>query len=707
MINTPSNTDNKIQFNFTCYALKLLGHNLYSNPWTAVSEIVANGIDAKAECVCVLVDLFDKESAQIEIIDNGYGMSYQDLCQKYTIIGRNKRIDTPNDKSILGRKGVGKLAALFLSDKYYLYTKSQNETSSWVVDVSNSKDDDIPALERYDGEPNIASVDFWNNNKTGTVIRLTNVNLKKIGQERLKALPVILSDYYLSDIVKCEIKVCVRHRQDDPIVFVPVRKDISFSTMYSIFDNTGKGYKDRLIGGVYLTKENEMPAELDRRISTIKIDEFTGTSGTINVKNLADEDIEAEYSLTGWIGIHGSLDSEIQRRNNSSFNKVSYHPNAIRLYVRGKLAVDNLLTYITNTQAFANYIEGEICFDILDDDRFEDISTSNREGYKKDDIRVRKLLEVVGAIVQKLINDRVTIGTSLNKELRAYNEKIRLEAEQKRLEAERKAELERIAKEEEEQKRKEAERIADQERVEKERAQTEVRVVKKQAYFLQSQLTDDTKIRAYNTHVIKNNAGRINDNVLMLLTQHPECKDYKEVKNIALSGAKIATAVKYYNSVNYDLVNKRINGNITEFISQYIDSVIKHEFNFINVYVDAPIDCTINFPPQDFTVLIENVFSNAEKAGAKNLYVTFSKQGQEITIKFSNDGAKLPAGVDKRQLFEFGYSHSIHRRGIIGIGTGIGLYQIHQLVNNSMQGSVDIYDNDSMGVTLEVMLYEI
>ena len=87
--------------------------------------------------------------------------------------------------------------------------------------------------------------------------------------------------------------------------------------------------------------------------------------------------------------------------------------------------------------------------------------------------------------------------------------------------------------------------------------------------------------------------------------------------------------------------------------------------------------------------------------------MTFSKQGQEITIKFSNDGAKLPAGVDKRQLFEFGYSHSIHRRGIIGIGTGIGLYQIYQLVNNSMQGSVDIYDNDSVGVTLEVMLYEI
>ena len=34
----------KIPFNFTYFAMKLLGKNLYSNPWTAVSEIVANDV---------------------------------------------------------------------------------------------------------------------------------------------------------------------------------------------------------------------------------------------------------------------------------------------------------------------------------------------------------------------------------------------------------------------------------------------------------------------------------------------------------------------------------------------------------------------------------------------------------------------------------------------------------------------------------------
>ena len=45
------NTNDKIFFNFSYFALKLLGKGLYSNPWTAIAELVANGLDAKATCV--------------------------------------------------------------------------------------------------------------------------------------------------------------------------------------------------------------------------------------------------------------------------------------------------------------------------------------------------------------------------------------------------------------------------------------------------------------------------------------------------------------------------------------------------------------------------------------------------------------------------------------------------------------------------------
>ena len=38
----------KKEFNFTWAALNLLGKSLYSNAWAAISELVANGLDAKA-----------------------------------------------------------------------------------------------------------------------------------------------------------------------------------------------------------------------------------------------------------------------------------------------------------------------------------------------------------------------------------------------------------------------------------------------------------------------------------------------------------------------------------------------------------------------------------------------------------------------------------------------------------------------------------
>ena len=49
------NTNDKIFFNFSYFALKLLGKGLYSNPWTAIAELVANGLDAKATCVRIFM----------------------------------------------------------------------------------------------------------------------------------------------------------------------------------------------------------------------------------------------------------------------------------------------------------------------------------------------------------------------------------------------------------------------------------------------------------------------------------------------------------------------------------------------------------------------------------------------------------------------------------------------------------------------------
>lgn len=148
------NTDNAIYFDFSYAALKLLGKNLYSNAANAISELVANGLDAKAKNVYVYIDMSDKEHSIIEIIDDGIGMNYNDLASKYVWIGRNKRNDEElledEKKNVMGRKGIGKLAALYLSNNYYILTKKKGDSiiNQWEINLSKYQDSDFPKLDR-------------------------------------------------------------------------------------------------------------------------------------------------------------------------------------------------------------------------------------------------------------------------------------------------------------------------------------------------------------------------------------------------------------------------------------------------------------------------------------------------------------------------------------------------------------------------------
>lgn len=81
------------------------------------------------------------------------------------------------------------------------------------------------------------------------------------------------------------------------------------------------------------------------------------------------------------------------------------------------------MPYLKNTQAFSNYIEGEINFDVLDDNSLGDIATSNRQGFAEDDERVALLIDLLKPIVSTLITQRVKVG----QEIREEEDKIKRE----------------------------------------------------------------------------------------------------------------------------------------------------------------------------------------------------------------------------------------------------------------------------------------
>lgn len=685
---------NSIPFNFTYFAMKLLGKNLYSNPWTAISEIVANGIDSGAEDVYVLVDMRDKSHAVVEIFDNGKGMSYEDLSEKYTLIGRNKRESEENIAGkTLGRKGIGKLAALYLSPKYYLYTKTGiTNNTSWVIDTTNMKDSDTPALLSvpYDTHQLVAK-DFWEQQKTGTMLHLSDVDLRKIGKERLKSLPRILADYYLDTVIACNIMVCVLTKDSDPLQFEKIKKTINFDTMYGIFDNTEYGYSKKIPHAIYLTKSDAVPPEVDypRETKVLDSQKYVYES-TMELTDLNGRIQTVPYSMSGWIGIHGSLDNAILTRNSAEAKKLQHRNNALRLYVRGKLAVDNLMNYIGSTQAFSNYIEGEISFDILDDDAFEDASTSNREGYSVNDPRIKELIEIVKKIVRALITERTKIGNTINHEIDTIKKRAAEEARKQQAEAEKKQ------KEAEEQTRQEASaRKAAEDALDIAKQHNEQ--AKQRLFVLESNFVSDGERYKHGTHLAVNFAKEIRSIVTDF--DRATCSDFqstmKLVMDIDRSAEKIERLPNYIEAANFSLSSPAIKLDLVEFIHQYIESKgspkLKYAFDISTSY-EKEIDFA------EVVMLVENAISNSVKANAQNLLVIAKQQNGKTQIDFSDDGNGLNPKYHSApdSIFELGETSTIG-------GYGIGGFHMKEIVSR-LGGEIHAIQNKERGLTIRVIL---
>lgn len=411
-----------IKFSLTYSALKMFGRQLYSNAWAAISELVANGFDAGASDVYLYIDMRDKKHSIVELIDNGCGMDENDLKEKYVIIGRNRRLYTKNDNAT-GRKGIGKLAALYLSDKYAIISRKNSKTIAYKVDVSDMNDDTIPELIRYQQEEiQVACSNIWDNQvkQNGTIIQLKDVDLSRLGDAALAALKQKLSNYFLYDNMKNNLNVCFIKTDLDAYEFDPIRKQIAFDNMAAIYCSD-KGYLS--VTGDYFHMDYRNKLE---EIKTIKCDRKIKSfpEKIIDVKNKKEfplcgkaifYGIEKTYQLTGWIGIHSSIETLPAQNNDKRYIKNQfYNPNQIRIYVRNKLANENILNKLGFTAQYANYLEGELSFDILDDNDFDDIATANRQEFSIEDERVQLMFYLIRGIARQLLIDRQELTNKIN-----------------------------------------------------------------------------------------------------------------------------------------------------------------------------------------------------------------------------------------------------------------------------------------------------
>ena len=187
--------DKRLVMTFDPLIIDDLGAKLYSTLPPIISELIANGYDACAKKIWI--ELADTgKNKTITITDDGIGMSFDEIDEKYLRIGRKRRENDKQNESKcerlpMGKKGLGKLAFFGIAKKAIIETIKDGEKIIFEMDWEKIQE----VTDKKEYEPVYS--EKKTSEKNGTKVILTNMNRKsKFDTESLKRS---ISNYFIFD----------------------------------------------------------------------------------------------------------------------------------------------------------------------------------------------------------------------------------------------------------------------------------------------------------------------------------------------------------------------------------------------------------------------------------------------------------------------------------------------------------------------------
>jgi signal transduction histidine kinase len=95
---------NKLVMKFDPHTIEHLGIQMYYTLPPVIAELVSNSYDADASKVQIYLNDIDVKSIIVQ--DDGHGMSFGDINDKFLKIGRNRRNQINSQKSESGKRYV-------------------------------------------------------------------------------------------------------------------------------------------------------------------------------------------------------------------------------------------------------------------------------------------------------------------------------------------------------------------------------------------------------------------------------------------------------------------------------------------------------------------------------------------------------------------------------------------------------------------------
>ena len=357
--------------------LRLLGPSLYTNIYYVLAELIANAYDADARNVYIIA----KPNSLI-VEDDGIGMSYEDTKIYLNVAAETRTTKkdsyTKKGRRKIGRKGVGKLAALSVSENIWVQTIKDGKKLGFIFTMYVGDDRILDPLEEKD-------MQFEKIKKHGTSIIMKephyglNKSFETIKKNLLKIFPLVDRNFRIH-IIQNDKEEIIESFDQEMIEqlggLIIIGSD--FKHLVDYFKNEYPNKKKNLLE---IRKEVKIPMVL---------------------KNKTGEEKKYDLIIKGWIGAYKTT------RGRKAMHG-DFPDNFISLLSNSKIGEYNILSYVGKNKLQEVFVVGQLHVDLFEETELPDMALSNRQGYKTDDPRY---LKVISFVAKKLLPDIVEIRSA-------------------------------------------------------------------------------------------------------------------------------------------------------------------------------------------------------------------------------------------------------------------------------------------------------
>jgi signal transduction histidine kinase len=754
-----------LQFKISSALKNIIGSDLISDDFIAVFELVKNAYDAHATKVEITFENIYSNNAKIIIKDNGKGMNYDDLINKWLFVAYSaKKEGTEEDsydyrdnikikRAYAGAKGIGRFSCDRLGGELYLET---------IKDEPNSKVETL--LTQWDKFEGNLKEEFVNisvlhetilkssyNIKNGSVLEISNL---KSDWNKQKFLD-------LKDALAKLINPNTQVEEDEFTIELIVPDELQNDQKENEYQNIVNGEIQNLIFETLEIKTTKIVSKvLDKNKRQIETSLIEGGKLVYKIieenkyENLFNVDCELYF-------LNHSAKLTFKKRmgvDSVSYGHIFVYKNGLRIYPYGDRYEDPLKMDNRKAQGYNRYlgtretlgyisinepndelretssrgdglIKSKPYFELVDwfydnlkrlEKYIIDITDWGNDLSNEDYVKLdnKGQQEAIENLIANLTKSKGIISFEVSPEIfeiidkkQEKSTKNTLTNIKKQLESDnydKNVIVESISKieknlDELKKSTEEATEEAFDKLIKNEELEINLETEKKKGAFQGSLIGTDKERIVGLQHQIYHSSSRVSRN-LKLLIQHLgpdniDAKTQKYIKTISLEASKINSIANFVTKANFNLKASEVKMDLVDFIKDYINELYLLEDKVIDTKMSLIISGLENkefvkeFRPLEITTIIDNIISNAEKADANSLKINFSEQNNNLFISFEDNGKGIPE-KNLVKIYDLGFTTTN--------GSGIGLFQVNDIVKNSLKGDINIESKIKEGTAIKI-----